>query len=226
MADGIPALATAAGIANHDHHQVTAGGQNGAPQNLWANPTKGPQIRAVLDEGDVDIFTMTSLPATMDGFRLWIDYALAQNPNTRIGINIPWGPYPSLMDTAAYEANWENYYSNTLANIDTLRLEYPGTEIFAIAYGRGAIELRKLLDAGNLPDVEAMSSSTAPSIFNDNLGHADDIHRDLNRLIWLRVIYDIDLNAMAYNPGYITDIKAIAQDITDAQDDTYNAAYR
>jgi len=60
----------AACIANHDHNQVAAGGANGAPEALWNNATKGPQIRGILDDGDVDLFIMTSLPqpSTATGF--------------------------------------------------------------------------------------------------------------------------------------------------------------
>lgn len=224
---GVPGHAATAGIANHEHSQVTAGGANGAPEALWNNATKGPQIRAIIDKGDVDLFIMTSLPTTMEGYRLWINYLLARNPETRVGIAVPWIPYPQSQTSAQYEANFNSYLAGVHEDIDTLRSEYPGLEIFSVPYGAAAVELRALLDAGNLPDVSGMRSGNGTGIFvNDNLGHADPILRDLCRLVLARAIYDIDLQNFAHDPGYITDLKAIAQSITDAHDTDYDAPYR
>ena len=224
---GIPGHATTAGIASHEHSQVTQGGVNGAPEALWANATRGPQIRGILDDGDVDLFIITSLPATMEGYRLWIDYLLAQNPDTHVGIVVPWIPIPTAQTSAEYETNWNNYLAAVHGDIDTLRSEYPGVEIFSVPYGAAAVELRALLDAGNLPDVTGMTSGNGTGIFvNDRLGHADPILRDLSRLVLARGIYDIDLNNFAHDPGYITDLKALAQSIADAHDTAYDAPYR
>ena len=224
---GLSGHAATAGIANHEHSQVIQGGYNGAPEALWNNAIKGPQIRDILDDGDVDLFIMTSLPATMNGFRLWIDYLLDQNPDTHVGIVVPWVPYAAVQTSAQYETAWNNYLARMHGEIDTLRSEYPGVEIFAIPYGAAAVELRALLDAGNLPDVTGMTSGNGTGIFkNDRLGHADPILRDLSRLVLARALYDIDLNNFAHDPGYITDLKAIAQSIADAHDPAYDAPYR
>jgi hypothetical protein len=224
---GIPGHAATAGIANHEHSQVIQGGANGAPEALWNNTTKGPQIRGILDEGDVDLFIMTSLPATMNGYRLWMDYLLLQNPDTHIGIVAPWIPSPALVTSAEYENTWNNFHAGVHDSIDTLRSEYPGIEIFCVPYGASAVELRALLDAGNLPDVTGMTSGNGTGIFvNDRLGHADPILRDLSRLVLARGVYGIDLNNLAHNTGYITDLKALAQSIADAHDATYDAPYR
>jgi hypothetical protein len=224
---GIPGHAATAGIANHEHSQVIHGGANGAPEALWNNATRGPQIRGILNGGDVDLFIMTSLPATMNGYRLWIDYLLAQNPDTHVGIVAPWVPSPATVTSAEYETIWNNYHAGVHGSIDTLRSEYPGVEIFCVPYGASAVELRAVLDAGNLPDVTGMTSGNGTGIFvNDRLGHADPILRDLSRLVLARGIYDIDLNNFAHNPGYITDLKALAQSIADAHDTTYDAPHR
>lgn len=224
---GIPGHAATAGIANHEHSQVIQGGANGAPEALWNNAIKGPQIRGILDDGDVDVFIMTSLPSTMNGYRLWIDHLLVQNPDTHVGIVVPWVPLPALQTSAQYEAVWDNYLAHVHGEIDTLRSEYPGVEIFSIPYGAAAVELRALLDSGNLPDVTGMTSGNGTGIFvNDRIGHADLILRDLSRLVLARGIYDIDLNNFAHDPGYITDLKAIAQSIADAHDPAYDAPYR
>lgn len=224
---GIPGHAATAGIANHVHSQVTRGGANGAPEALWNNATAGPQIRGILDDGDVDLFIMTVLPSTTDGFRLWIDYLLVQNPNTRVGIVAPWFPQAGAVTSATYESAWNHLHAITHDEIDTLRAEYPGVEIFCVPYGASGVELRALLDAGNLPDVTGLTSGNGTGIFvNDAIGHADPILRDLSRLVLARGLYDIDLTNFAHDPGYITDLKAIAQSIADAHDPAYDAPYR
>ena len=37
-------------------------------------------------------------------------------------------------------------------------------------------------------------------------------------MVWLRAIYNVDLQTYAYDPSYQTDLKAIAQFITDGQE--------
>jgi hypothetical protein len=156
-----------------------------------------------------------------------MDYLLDQNPETRVGIVAPWIPSPQIVTTAEYQTIWNNYLALVHDSIDTLRSEYPGVEIFSIPYGAAAVELRALLDAGNLPDVTGMTSGNGTGIFkNDRLGHADPILQDLSRLVLARGLYDIDLNNFAHDPGYITDLKAIAQSIADAHDPAYDAPYR
>ena len=85
FADGMTDYITAAGIAGHTQTVVFSGGATGAPLALWENATKGPQIRAILDGGDVELFGMTYHPdyPTSEGYENWIDYALAKNPTTR-----------------------------------------------------------------------------------------------------------------------------------------------
>jgi cyclophilin family peptidyl-prolyl cis-trans isomerase len=78
--------------------------------------------------------------------------------------------------------------------------------------------LRLLLSADNLPDVDSLVSGSGEGIYSDDFGHADDILIELGRLVWLNAIYDVNLTTYAYDPGYITDLKGIAQSIMDAHD--------
>jgi hypothetical protein len=91
FADGMPNYVAAAGIAGHTQTVVFSGGATGAPQALWENASKRAEIQAVLDGGDVELFGMTYHPdyPTTEGYENWIDYALAQNPRTRIFIALP-----------------------------------------------------------------------------------------------------------------------------------------
>ena len=229
FAEGMPDHADRSGIDNHQQEVVFAGGPNGAPEALWNNSSKREEIQSILNAGDVELFVMTYHPdyPTLTGYRNWIDYALEQNADTRIAVAMPWGTYPEDFDTSTYESLWEAYYAGEYADgIDALRRMYPQTELFSIPYGQSAIELRKLLDAGELPEVENMTSADRSGIYTDQLGHAGDILIELGRLVWLRAIYGIDLEDYPYESGYSVDLREIATVIMDEHDPEYDAPYR
>ena len=79
-------------------------------------------------------------------------------------------------------------------------------------------DLAGLLAAGELPEVEVVTSRTQPAIFRDDLGHANQMLVDLGRLVWLRSIYGIDLDTIPAPEGYETDLNSLAQAIADEQD--------
>jgi hypothetical protein len=215
-----------AGFPDHTQEVVVAGGANGAPEALWNDPVKRAQIQAVLDSGEVDLFGMTVHGAypSLQGYRNWLDYALARNPDTRFFIAMPWLTNPASMDAATYSATWHEAHETRLHDaIDTLRLEHPGVDIYGIPYGQAAVELYDRFDAGLLPDVQTLVSGTGDAIFSDSFGHADDILVELGRLVWLRAIYGVPLSSYDHDPGYVTDLKAIADSIMDEHDPVYDA---
>ncbi|NND66642.1 MAG: hypothetical protein HKN19_03550 [Halioglobus sp.] len=217
-----------AGFEDHTQESVFAGGAGGAPEALWNNDARRARIQGVLDGGNIELFGMTYFPTypSMTGYYNWVDYALERNPDTRFFIAMPWEPYPANTSAATYESNWELFHPAISHSIvDDLRGTYPGVDFFCVPYGQAAVELRKLFAADNLPDVEAMLNGPLPSIFNDALGHADDILVDLGELVWLRALYDVDLTTYSHDPGYITDLKAIATHIMDGHDPAYDAPY-
>ena len=225
FADEMPFHATQAGIVGHTQNVVFRGGANGAPEALWNDPVTRAEIQGYLDAGDVEIFGMTyhgDYP-TLTGYISWIDYALAQNPSTRFMIAIPWSAQPGAVTAQVYASTWLAAHAGGWHDniIDALRALYPGVEIFCNPYGQSAVELRLLLDAGNLPGVSNVIGPKATSLHTDALGHAGDILKDLGELVWLNRIYDIDLLTYGYNPPWTTDLKAIAQSIMDA----HNAEY-
>ena len=221
FADGMPFHAAQAGIVGHTQSTVIAGGANGAPQALWENASKRAEIQAILDGGDIELFGMTyhgNFPTSV-GYENWIEYALARNPNTRFSLALPWAPNPESTSAAAYASDWHLGHSTDWHDlIDTLRGFYPGVDIFCIPYGQSAPELRLLFAEGNLDDVDFLVSGTGDAIYSDAFGHADAILIDLGQLVWLNAIYEVDLATYAYDPGYIADLKGIAQSIMDGHD--------
>ncbi|MDG1938539.1 MAG: hypothetical protein P8I62_06795 [Pseudomonadales bacterium] len=218
FAYGMPLYTAQAGITDHTQTVVFSGGASGAPQALWEDAAHAAEIKAVLDVGDVELFAMTyagEYPTT-EGYINWINYALDKNPNTRIAVAMPWIDFPAIYNATDY-ANTLNLshdvvWRNFIAELSAL---YPTTDIFSIPHGLAAVELRLLFDANNLPDIDFLTGDKSNSLFVDTKGHAGDMLKALGRLIWLGVIYDVDLANLDYDLGYTTDLKAIAQTIID-----------
>jgi hypothetical protein len=226
MAGGMPDHVNRVGIEGHSQEVVFSSGGSGSPQGLWEQPDKRAAIQAILDDGDTELFGMTYHPTypTLEGYRNWVSYALAQNPDTKFFIALPWPTNPASKSFNDYEkALVDGHPVFHSAIIDALRSEYPDNEFFCIPYGESAVELYRLYDSGNLPDVDTLQSSGGDlGIFRDNLGHPEQLLIDLGQLVWLQAIYQVDLSDYDYDPAYITDIKTIAADIMARHDSAYD----
>jgi hypothetical protein len=162
---------------------------------------------------------MTANP-TMEGYTLWIDYALSKNPNTIIVIGTPWLDFPAdYSDAATYENTIvEGIESKIQVDIGALRLLYPNTKIINLPYAFAAIELRHMYEAGQLPGVtELIGSNLNTSIFSDQKGHGhgNGLLLDLAEFIWLSHIYGINLDTYDYSAGHNIDLKEVAKSILD-----------
>ena len=231
MTLGLPGHASTAGFTDHTQTTYFFPAIAGSPLYIWNNPTSKAAVQAVLDQGDVELFGMAIHHDELgiEGYRLWVDYALQQNPDTRFFIGIPWEWYPDTTTAAAYEASWQAYHPATVHSIiDQLRIEFPYSDFFCIPYGEAGVELYNLWDANNLPDVQALvldPNNPTPSVFLDSRGHADSILVDLAELVFLNSIYGVDMTTYSHTPPYTTDLKAIADSIANGHDSNYNAPY-
>ena len=232
MAEQMPFHAVRSGVAGHTQTVEFSGGATGAPLALWNDAGHRANVQAALDTGTVELFGMTYEPTspTTEGYELWFDYALSKNPDTKFFIGLPWADFPSnYADAAAYANFWQTAHDGSWhLFIDQLRALYPGVEIFCIPYGQAALELRTLLEAGSLPDLTMLTGVAGDGLFRDNKGHGheDEILYDTAELVWLNAIYGVELDEYAYDPDYITDIKAIAKSIMDEHDPDYNGPNR
>ena len=107
-AEKLNAIALATDFENHNSTIIFRGGSNGRAINFWRDSTTSEHkaIKAALDQGNIDIFGMTSGHDTNDYtevFSAWIAYALQNNPDLTVFISISTIDYPDYWDTTALQ---------------------------------------------------------------------------------------------------------------------------
>lgn len=226
LAEGIAVHAQNAGFIDHSSTVFSAIGDQGAPQAFWDNGPERTAIQTVLDAGDVELFGMTyssKYPAVL-GYHLWINYALARNPDTRFLIAMPWSTDPGTVTPEEYQTEYESTLVPAVhALIDKLRNRYPGVDFYSVPYGGSAVELYNLYDASALTGVTDLIGPVENSVFSNAAGQPGHILSALGQLVSLGAIYDLDVTGYDYDPGTIIDLKALAQNIIDTHDEKYQA---
>jgi len=227
-------MARAAGFTEHRDTGFFAGGDNGRPTNLWqANNALTAEIKAALDEGDVDMFGMTAglIPETpTEGFREWIDYAVAANPNVTVFLSLPPPDFPEQWQERAEALGYANireaYDAEVLQLvhgeiIDVLRAEFPSTNIFSVPTYGATFELADLYEQGLIEDEIGFRGPRPESLFTDEKGHQGEIIIKTGTLIWLGTLYEVDLRAFQFDTGFNTDLHTIAEGVISAHDPNY-----
>jgi len=188
-AEKLDDLAFEAGFDNHNSTRITHGGDNGRPINFWNDSTSPEhnQIKATLDQGDVEIFGMTAghePDDPIEGHRAWIDYALQSNPDITIFIAIPQIDFPADWQQRAEDFGLNSiqelydYFVNDLVHnsmVDQLRVEFPSTKIFTIPTGQVSINLDQMNEDNELLDNITRFGPQETSLFTDTKGHQGDI---------------------------------------------------
>ena len=249
QAEAMDDVVLAAGITGHTSETFFRGGYNGSAFAIWEDPESRDEIASHLDTGEVEMFGMTlfadgeadpsegSHPDNqVQGLENWMAYALEQNPETRFFVGLPWlgGPLEYVGETGDPQTSGYEEYGEAILNsevavqgmITELRGAFPDAEIFLLAYGQGSLELRTLYNQGNLPDVDTLVSGDGVlGIHSDTHGHAEQMLTDLNTLVWLASIYGVEVWDLDKDYTYETDIKALAQDVSDRQDPAYTRQF-
>jgi hypothetical protein len=218
-------VADAAGIDGHTQEIVKRGGENGSPHALWNDREARAEVLEILDSGEVDVMVMICCSPSFleDGtdpaIRIWMDEALAVNPDTRFVLTLPWPDFPEeYPDAAAFSGLWYEGLAAWHTLIESLRTDYPGVQVTNLPHGRAALELRNMYEDGMLDDVDTMTSEDGDAIFVDAKGHADEILLEIGTLVWLGAIYDIDPEQYPIPPGFETDLVSIAAQIVSEDD--------
>ena len=219
FAENMEAAADLAGIEGHNQLIVSRGGEKGAPQAMWEAPRVQDKIKAELDTGTVDVLVMICCSkellnsgVTESWAELEIaEYALAQNPDTRIGLAMPWVDFPrSFSDTAEHRERTDDGYQAFQAFAEQLSANLGGADVFTFYHGAAIYELREMFEQGALPEIESLIGPRATSIFTDEKGHAGLLAKDTGTLIWLNAIYRIDPLDVAMVDNYDVDIRQVA----------------
>ena len=122
-AENLESAAIESGYLNHNSTLIFRGGENGRPINFWNddNSSEHIQIKAALDQGNIDIFGMTAghdPENRTEGHRNWIEYARQNNPGIIIFIAIPPIDFPADWTELAQEYGFNtiqelyNYFVN------------------------------------------------------------------------------------------------------------------
>ncbi len=234
-AEKLDDITDATDFENHNSTIVMRGGNNGRAINFWRDSTTAEHmaIKAALDQGNIDVFGMTSGHDTnnyTEGFSAWIAYALQNNPDVTVFISISTIDYPDYWDTTASHYGFNtieelyDYYVNDRIHkniVDSLRVEFPNTTIFTVPTGWATFQLNQMWEDSLLLDNINRMGSRATSIFTDTKGHQGDIVRETGGLIWMNSIYNYDLSTSTYNTGFNTDLHDVALQIMNNHDSNY-----
>ena len=234
-AEKLDDLSLIAGFENHNSTRITRGGDNGRPINFWndSNSNEHQQIKATLDEGNIDVFGMTAGHEPEDpieGHRAWISYALQNNPDIKIFIAIPQIDFPAYWEQRAQEYGFNNiqelndYFVNDIVHnemVDVLRTEFASEKIFTIPTGWASVNLDEMNKNNELLDNILRFGPQATSLFVDEKGHQGNIIRETGSLIWLNSIYGVDLSIFSYDTGFNTNLHEIASQVMDDHSPNY-----
>jgi hypothetical protein len=207
------------GVENHRQQVVFSGGRSGSPGELWKGGRRAT-IQKILETGKIELLGMTyynSENSSSEAYKRWIDYALKYNPKTVFFIGLPWGKDGAKRKLAEYAGANQRASAALYRTVVELRKKYPNNAIFYANYGMASGELKRLFEAGKLPDVKNMVGKSGGTLYTDSMGHAANILKDLSALVWLRALYDVDLASGRLKLDYATDLRPIAVKIVAEQ---------
>ena len=219
FAQNLTKLAEFSGIEGHNQRIVFRGGENGAPQAMWENPTVKNEIKKNLNDGNVDVVILICCSKELIESRGQsdqaiveiIEFALSKNKETRFGLAMPWIDFPNnYKDVNDHRSFTDVGYLAYKEFAKNLSKQFNGLDIFTFYHGAAVYELREMFENGSLQDIKSLIGPKRNSIFTDEKGHAGDIASDTGSLIWLKAIYDINLMDIPKIEKYESDIREIA----------------
>ena len=209
----------------HNQSIVFSGGDSGSPEELWEDSGHRNEIMNILDSGSIDVLVMICCSPSWqanygvsDDDAVWnfTSYALEQNPNTRIGLTMPWEDFPLQYDNASEHRDLTDRGYNMWKNMaGRLSSDFNNADVFTFYHGEAMYELRHMYEQNNLSDIDQLMGSAQNSLFTDQKGHAGQIAIDTGTLLWMAAIHDVQPNAFPVFTDWNTDIRVVAQNILD-----------
>jgi hypothetical protein len=224
-------LATDNGYPAHEAAYVFSSGATGSPQMLWEDETDRAAIVDELDDGDVELFGLTSafgVGSSFEDYARWIDLALSYNPDTEFLIGVPWVPGgPNFAGATEFAAANETGAQAQFETVELLRAAYPDATIHYIDYGLTASIMYDMLEKDQLPDILGLTPDRAngvppiDALFADPLiGHGGPMMTELSAVAWMSILYGADIASLDYT-DYESDVDSILQDVL-----TYNQQFQ
>ena len=226
FAEKIESISSRAGITNHTQYIEFSGGESGAPDRLWADDEHRNNIQNYLDTGEIDVLIMICCSVEFKDTNgssdqaIWnfTAYALEQNPNTRIGLTMPWADFPGNYTNASEHRNISDPAIQPWKDLGAqLSEDFNDADVFTFYHGAAIYELREMFEEGNLSDVDQMIGPQESSLFKDEKGHAGEIAVHTGTLLWLAAIHGVEPSTFPDSDLYETDIRLVAQRILDEQ---------
>ena len=213
--------ATTLGLKHHQQFVAMSGGASGSPGRLWTS--KKPAVlhaKKLLESGKVELLALTGHyeGSTFEDYRKWVELAVKHNPETIIVIQSPWA-IKNWKQLGEYSKDVESATNTSHQRIDQLREEFPRSTFLCVPQGQWMVELWRLFEAKQLPELTQLVGSgkgeSQQALFRDNFGHGGELAEKQGALMWLRVIYGVDLKNYQFSTKTKYDLKELAQRICD-----------
>ncbi|HCE44251.1 MAG TPA: hypothetical protein DET40_11945 [Lentisphaeria bacterium] len=207
------------GFTGYRQFTAGAGGDQGAPGNIWKRLAADAPVRKLIEAGQVDAIVLTYYPnsgSELSDYERWVDYGLKYNAGTQFYVVAPWPKY-NHTSLAEFEKDGQKHYAIIKGIIEQLQKKYKDTKFTCIPQGLGVIELRRRFEKGEIPELAGLCKEDASKkegefLFIDKLGHGDKMIHTLSQLIWLAVIFNVDVRTYDWDTGYKKniDLKTLA----------------
>ena len=213
--------ATNLGLKHHQQFVAMSGGASGSPGMLWTS--EKPAVlhgKKLLESGKVELLALTGhyRGSTLEDYRRWVELAVKHNPKTIIVIQSPW-VIKNKKELAEYSEEVAEATNTSHEGIDRLREEFPHTTFLCVPQGQWMVELWRLFEADKLPELTQFvgggKGESQQALFRDNFGHGGELAEKQGALLWLRVIYGVELTDYEFSTKTKYDLKELAQRICD-----------
>lgn len=200
VADLLVDLANGVGIQDHRTIGTSAIGGSRVIQH-WDVPEEQNEAKKALQEGNVDVLTLSCMTRPDEGIRKFARLAVRHNSNIRVTLQELWLPEDRFPFDPANRVRHspDEYNDSTMADlktahaayfkvmedyVSTLNDELGKQFVFIVPDAQATLALREKIIAGTVPGVENQSD-----LFTDAWGHPSSTLRMLSAYCHFFVIY-------------------------------------
>jgi hypothetical protein len=195
-----PILTEVCALARIDGHKQVGEQALGGSQVLshWNLDAAKNTVRSALENGEVDVLTVSPLYLPDAGIEKFAEFGLAHNSQLRITVQEFWLPFddvaawnlrPKQVDHNALSIrelrrNHEAYFREMDAHIAELNKKLGRTVLFVVPVGQAVLDLREAVAGGRCPGITDQNR-----LFTDPVGHPETAVKLLTTYCHFAVIY-------------------------------------